>query len=266
MILIITIMTLISFIFAPLGCISLWKKYTYFGDGLAHASLLAGTISIIIQLPIFYAGSIVAIVFAILVFVFQNKSDSNAIILLISSCMLALALVVGYMNPLQVNITNLLFGDILSASYNDMIALSIMLIIILLFIWHFYEQIVLTLINRDIARIRRVKVRAIELAFLALLSLSVFCTIKIVGSLLVTSILLAPAMTARLISSYPAQMIIISILISLAINLVSIVISFHYDIPITPIITIINSIIYGLIYSGSYYKRILDNNSSPVRL
>ena len=58
MILIITIITLISLIFAPLGCISLWKKYTYFGDGLAHASLLAGTMSLIVQLPIFYSGSI----------------------------------------------------------------------------------------------------------------------------------------------------------------------------------------------------------------
>lgn len=260
MILIIIIMTLISLIFAPLGCISLWKKYTYFGDGLAHASLLAGTMSLIVQLPIFYSGSIVAILFAILVFVFKNKSGSNAVVLLVSSCMLALALVVGYMNPLQVNITNLLFGDILSASYNDMFTLSTMLILVLLFIWHFYQQIVLIVINQDIAKIRGINVKVIELAFLTLLSLSVFCTIKIVGSLLVTSILLIPAMTARLISSYPSQMITIAIMISLAVNLLGVVISFYCDIPLTPIITIIHSIVYGVTYGISHYTPMLKKN------
>jgi zinc transport system permease protein len=257
MILIITIVTLISLIFAPLGCISLWKKYTYFGDGLAHASLLAGTISLIIQLPIFYSGSIVAILFAILVFVFKNKSGSNAVVLLVSSCMLALALIVGYMNPLQVNITNLLFGDILSASYSDMLTLSTMLVMVLFFIWHFYQQIVLIVINQDIAKIRGIGVNAIELAFLTLLSLSVFCTIKIVGSLLVTSILLIPAMTARLISCYPAQMIIISIIVSLSVNLLGVIMSFYCDIPLTPIITIMHSIVYGISYGICHCTTVL---------
>ena len=130
---------------------SLWKKYTYFGDGLAHASLLAGTLSVIIQLPILYSGSMVAIIFAILVFILKNKSGSNAVVLLVSSCMLACALVVGYLNPLQVNITNLLFGDILSASYHEMFLLCAILIMVSLFMWGYYKQIILIIINRDTA-------------------------------------------------------------------------------------------------------------------
>ncbi|EOB10653.1 3-demethylubiquinone-9 3-methyltransferase [Rickettsia prowazekii str. GvF12] len=63
MTLIILALILISCIFAPLGCIALWKRYIYFGDGLAHSSFLAASISIIAHFPLIYSGIIVAILF-----------------------------------------------------------------------------------------------------------------------------------------------------------------------------------------------------------
>ncbi|WP_417904897.1 metal ABC transporter permease [Candidatus Tisiphia endosymbiont of Micropterix aruncella] len=248
MTIIILTIILISLIFAPLGCISLWKKYIYFGDGLSHASLLAGSISILAHLPVVYSGLVVAVIFAILVFTLKHRSGGSSVVMLISSFMLSLALVVGYMYPLQIKITNLLFGDILSASLNDILTLSIILIFVISFVWYFYSQIILIVINRDIAQIKGVKVRTIELAFLLLLSLSVFSTIKIVGALLVTSILLIPAMTARMISSNPAQMIINSVIVALIVDFLGLVVSLYLDIPITPIITVINTIVYCLFY------------------
>ncbi len=247
MTLIIISLILISLIFSPLGCISLWKKYVYFGDGLSHASLLAGSISILIHLPLLYGGFIVAIIFAILVFMLKNRSNGGSIVILVSSFMLSSALLLSYINPLRINITNLLFGDILSTSLNDLLILSIILVFVVFFIWYFYNQIILIVINRDIAQIRGVKVKTIELAFLVLLSLSVFLTIKIVGALLVTSILLIPALSARVISSNPAQMIINSVFVSLIVNLLGLATSFYLDIPTTPIITIINTIIYCIL-------------------
>src|SRR5437762_7736879 len=97
---------LISLIFAPLGCIALWKRYIYFGDALAHASLLAGTISLASGLPPVYCGSLLAIIFAVLVFNFRTF-DNNAVISLIASAMVAIALVISYTHPYQVNIDRL---------------------------------------------------------------------------------------------------------------------------------------------------------------
>ncbi|WP_375326883.1 metal ABC transporter permease [Candidatus Tisiphia endosymbiont of Nemotelus uliginosus] len=257
MFLIILTIILISLIFAPLGCISLWKKYVYFGDGLAHASLLAGSISIICHFSVISSGVIVAILFAILVFILNNKAVGSSVVILVSSFMLSLALVISYLKPAQININNLLFGDILAASFNDIGILLLLLILVVSFIWYFYDQILLIVINKDIAKIKGINVRIIELVFLIFLSLAIFSTIKIVGSLLVTSILLIPAMTSRLISRTPGRMIINAAIISLAINFIGLISSFHFDIPLTPIITLINTIIYSLIYSISYVKKIL---------
>ncbi len=255
MTLIILTIVLISLIFAPLGCIALWKKYVYFGDGLAHASLLAGSISIVCHFPVIYCGLVVAIIFALLVFILKNKAYAGSVIILVSSSMLSLALVISYLKPSQVNISNLLFGDILAASLDDVVILVTILVLVASFIYYYYEQIILIVINRDIAQIQGVKVGLIELTFLIFLSLSVFSTIKIVGALLVTSILLIPAMTARIISKTPAQMIASSIVISLAINFLGLIASFYFDIPITPLITLVNTITYLVVYIISYSKK-----------
>lgn len=254
--LIILTIILISLIFAPLGCLSLWKKYIYFGDGLSHASLLAGSITILIHLSVVYSGLVVAIMFAILVFTLKNRSGGSSVVILVSNFMLSLALVVSYMYPLQIKITSLLFGDILSSSLNDILILSSIFVSVIFFICYFYRQIILIVINRDIAQIKGIKVRTIELAFLLLLSLSVFSTIKIVGTLLVTSILLIPAMTARIISSNPVQMIINSVIIALTVNFLGLTASLYLDVPITPIITVINTMVYCLFYTISRANKV----------
>lgn len=245
---IILALILISCIFAPLGCIALWKRYVYFGDGLAHSSFLAASISIVAQFPLIYSGIIVAILFSVFVFIFQNNSEKNAVITLISSFMLAIALIINYFSSAQNNVVNLLFGDILSVDFGDLILLAIILITIISFIVYFYNQILLIIINRDIAVIKNVKVNIIEFVFLLLLSLSVFSAIKIVGALMATAVLLIPAMIARFTAPSPTIMIITSIFISLFINLCAGITSFYFDLPLTPLFIIIGLFLYGLLY------------------
>lgn len=162
--------------------------------------------------------------------------------------MLAIALIINYFSSAQNNIVNLLFGDILSVACDDLIILAIILITIISFIIYFYNQILLIIINRDIAVIKNVKVNIIELVFLLLLSLSVFSAITIVGVLMATAVLLIPAMIARFTTSSPALMIVIAVLISLFINSCSAVISFYFDLPLTPLFIIIGSFIYSMLY------------------
>lgn len=251
---------LISLVFAPLGCLAIWKKYVYFGDGLAHASLLAGTISMVAAVPIDYSGSLIAVLFAVAIFKLKSTSDSNAAISLTSNLMLSLSIMLAYLSSSPSNINNLLFGDILAVSNNDVIALSLLLLIIICFIKLLYNKIILIILNRDIARIQGIKVEAIELAFLILLSLSVFLTIKIVGALLITSILLTPAMAARLVSSTPSKMIIIAAIIALASNLVGLSASFYLDMPIAPMVVVTNAIIYFVCYINCRTKNLKSSS------
>ena len=239
---------LISLIFAPLGCIVLWKKYIYFGDGLSHASLLAVSITIISSIPLVYSGLIVALLFAISIFKLKAISENNAIISLVSSFMLSVSLIIMYISPNKINIHSLLLGDIISTSIEDIATLCVIFILVSGFIFIFYNKIILIVLHRDLAKIRGLKVDMIELVFLILLSFSIFSTIRIVGSLLVTSMLLIPALSAKLFAQTPIQMILYSIIIAVISNLIGLFTAFYFDVPITPIIIIIGVIIYFLIY------------------
>jgi zinc transport system permease protein len=248
MIVIFIISALIGLIFAPLGCLVLWKRYVYFGDGLAHASMLAAVISVIAGVPILYAGIINTLLFVIIVFKLKSESGNNAAIGLTSSIMISLALILSYVFPDYFNFTSLLFGDIISTDVHDAIILCIILASIIIFFLKFYRNLILIILSKDLAHSRGVKVKTLEFLFLSILSFAVLATIKIVGVLLVTSIILIPAMVASLISSSPLKMIIISIFIAQLMNFCGIILSFYADMPLAPIIILCGGLLYLLCF------------------
>ncbi len=244
MITILIISILISLIFAPLGCLVLWKNYVYFGDGLAHASILAAVISVIAGIPILYIAIINCLFFAIIIFKLKKRSGNNASIGFVSSSMTSLALILTYIFPENFNFSSLLFGDIITTNSDDIFILSLILSSVIIFLISTYKNLLLIILSKDIAHSRGIKVNLIEFLFLSILSFAVIGTVKIVGALLVTSIILIPAMIAKLLSNSPLKMIIIAILTAQLMNLCGIILSFYMDLPLSPIIILCGSIIY----------------------
>lgn len=256
MIVVLTISVLLGLIFAPLGCLVLWKRYVYLGDGLAHASMLAAVLSITAGIPIIYAGIINTLLFALIVFKLKNKSGNNAAIGLTSSLMISLALILSYIFPGKFNFTSLLFGDIITANSDDIIILIILLAAVLLFFIATYKNLVMTVLSKDIARTRGIKVAILEFVFLTIFSFAVLSTIKIVGALLVTSIILIPAMAARLISNSPSMMIISAIFLAQLMNFGGILVSLYIDIPFAPVIILCGG---GLYISILFFQTIKNS-------
>ncbi|PCJ29716.1 MAG: hypothetical protein COA94_00640 [Rickettsiales bacterium] len=247
MIIILAISVLIGLIFAPLGCLVLWKRYVYFGDGLAHASMLAAALSLLAGIPIFYAGILNTLLFALLIFKLKHKSGNNAAIGLTSSIMLSLALILSYIFPGEFNFSSLLFGDIVAATGDDVLILCALLASVLVFLALTYRDLILIILSKDVARSKNIKVQALELVFLSILSFAVLSTIKIVGALLVTSLILIPAMTARIVSTSPMMMIGFAIFFAQLMNFAGIMLSFYADIPFAPIIILCGGGIYVMV-------------------
>jgi len=248
MAIIILVSILIGLIFAPLGCFVLWKRYVYFGDGLAHASMLALAISVIAGLPIIYAGIVNTLLFALLVFKVKTKSGNNAAIGMTSSIMISLALIVADIFPGRFNFNSMFFGDIITATSEDVFRLCIILGVTSLFLVIAFRQLILTILSRDIAHSRGIRVKLLEFLFLSILSFAVIATIKIVGALLVTSMILIPAMIARLTSNTPIMMIWLAIFFAGAMNLSGVVLSLYADLPFAPIVILCGGVIYLFTY------------------
>lgn len=261
--LIIAALVLISITFAPLGCVTLWKRYVYFGDALVHASLLSTSLTIICKVSILYSGLGVSALFAILIFYFKNsaksgsiKSGTNEIISLTANAMTSVALIIIHKYPENIDIGQLLLGDILAITNIDLIIIVLISILVFLFLFFSYKEIILISLNDELAMIYGKNIKLIELTFLILLSCSIFFAVRIAGILLVTSILLLPAMSAQLLSKTPWQMMIHSGVLSLFINILGMIISFYVDLPISAVIILLGSICYIItkyIYIKSWF-------------
>lgn len=257
MFIIISVSILIGLIFAPLGCLVLWKRYVYFGDGLAHTSMFAGILSGILGLPIFYSGLLSSSIFAFAIFKLRNNSGNSAAIGLTTSIMISLSLVLAYSYPGQVNVTKYLVGDIISASMEDIKLLFFILIAVSIFLLSAYKGLVLMILSKDIAESRGVQVKFLELTFLAVLTFAVLSTIKIVGALLVTSVIVVPAMIARIVAKSPVSMIAFAILSSLMMNFIGVISSFYFDLPFAASIILSGGCIYFLLLLIKHFKKLL---------
>ncbi len=246
---------LIGFIFAPLGCVVLWKKYVYFGDGLAHSSMLAAVLSVILDLPLIVPAIFITVIFTISIFKLKANSGNSAIISLTSNILMAIAVILSSFYTKTINIIGLLFGDIVSITNVDIALLGIILLAVILFIKVFYRSIILIVFSRDIAFARKVPVNLIEMLFIMLLSLAIIWSIKMVGVLLVTSIIVIPAMSARVISSTPAMMIVLSVIIVTIMNISGIYFSFYVDLPFSPVIVASGGVLFLLLSIASGVKR-----------
>ena len=248
MLTIILVLILVGVILAPLGCLVLWNRYTYYGDGLAHSSMLAVILSSIMNINLIVASVLNALIFTYLVYQTKKKSEQNASIGMISSLMVAGSLVLSSLYPNNINLEQILFGDLMLVGQEELYYLVAIFALVVMFFIMTYKKLILMIISKDLAHLQKIRVELIEYSFLLILSFSVICTIKIVGVLLVTSVLIIPAMTARLISSTPLKMIFLSIMVIQIMNLCGAIMSFYADLPFAPVIILSGGVLYWVIY------------------
>ncbi len=242
-----------GFILAFLGCFVLWRKYIFFTDSFAHASILVVTLAMIEKMPIIYSWIFVIGLFLFLTFFVQNYSDKNTSSALISSIMISVALILSYYFKIKVTLTNIIFGNISSSTQEDLIRLGIIFIINCIFFIFAYNKLLALSLNEDIAKSLGIKSVIWDGSLLLILSLSIVILAKIVGSFFITSLVLIPSMSSRLISHSPIQMLFGSLLIVLVSNIITILTTkFVLEEPYIAILVLVNAMIYLLI-SGSKF-------------
>lgn len=243
MTLVILAVILISILFSPLGCVLLWQRQAYFADGLAHSCLLASSLSVALDLEIWFVAPVVAMIFSIM-FLVARKNGSSAAINLVSSLLFSIGIIIASKLPNKVNLNNLLFGDIISISYRDLVVVFVITIISGVFLWKRLRDVILFSLSPDLARSSGVNTGFLEFVFLSFLAIVLSVTMKMVGSLLASSMLILPAFSASLVSRNPMQMVFLSILFAVFSGILGIIISFHFDFPTSPSIVAV----YGAMY------------------
>lgn len=235
----------------PLGCFVVWRRMAYFGDAIAHASLLGVALALASELPVMLGVTLTALAMAFGVSVASGRTYAADTMLGVASHgALAVGLVgVSLLAGIRVDLAGYLFGDILAVGRGDLgvIWLGAAAIAILL-VWRWNRLLVATL-NEDLAAAWGVNAGR-ERAMLTLaLALLVAVALKVVGALLITAMLIVPAAAARPLARTPEAMAMLSAALGAMAAVGGLAFSWRLDTPTGP--SIVVTAIVALVLSNA---------------
>ena len=238
----------VTVVAGPLGSFILWRRMAFFGDTLAHASLLGVALGLLLGISDLTVGVVIVCVGAAAFLVFlQNRTrlGNDALLSILSHGTLAVGLVaVSFMDNVQLDLIGFLFGDILSVTITDLTWIYVtsgISILVLLKIW---GPLLSITIHEDLARAEGVQVTQINLLFMILIALVVAAAMKVVGILLIAALLIVPASAARHYAKTPEQMAGLAVLLGSISVVGGLGMSLAYDTPAGPSIVVVALVLF----------------------
>ena len=208
--------SILALLSAPLGCLVLWRRMAFFADALAHGTLLGVALAVWWQLPMGIGIALISVLVVFgLVLIDDERLPVDSVLAVVAVSLLCLGLLaLTQLTNQQANVLGFLFGNLLELDWADLPLIGGSVLVgvgLLAYIWP--AQIKLAT-HEALARIQGINPTRQRLFFMGLLA--GFCAIALqaVGSLLISGLLVLPALTARLWSASPKQMVIIALLIA----------------------------------------------------
>ena len=205
----------VAFVTGPLGCFIVWRRLSYFGDTLSHSALLGVTIAYSFDFNIAFSVFIISALIALILIQLQKKTNlpGDALLGLLAHSSLAVGLVViGFLSFIRFDIMGLLFGDILAVTVKDILIIWIGGAIILIVLKLIWKSLFASTVNYELAEAEGLNPDRAKAIFTILMAAVIAISIKMVGLLLITGMLIIPAAMARNISASPLQMVFYSII------------------------------------------------------
>lgn len=239
----------VALVAGPLGCFIVWRRLAYFGDTLSHAALLGVAFALLFDVNLTFAVFIVAAGVSLALLMMQRRAtlSSDSLLGLLAHAALALGLVVlAFMTWVRVDLMSFLFGDILAVSVMDIATIyggGAIILGVLMLIWH---PLFAATVNHELAEAEGMNPDRTNVVFMLLMATVIAISIKIVGVLLITAMLIIPAATARRFASGPEQMAVFAAMVGVAAVLGGLGGSLKWDTPSGPSIVVAASVLFLL--------------------
>lgn len=234
---------LVSLCAALVGVPMVLKRYSMIGDGLSHVSFGAMCIALALgAAPLAVAIPVVILAAFLLLRVREHtKLQGDAAIALISSSALAIGVTVTSLRGgLNIDVNSYMFGSILAMSEQDMLLCVICSVVILALYALCYPNLFASTFDEDFARATGMPVRVVNTILSAISAVVIVVGMRMMGALLISSLLIFPAITAmRVCKSFRGVLVCASV-VSVACFCLGIAFSFLFDIPTGPSVVLTN--------------------------
>jgi zinc transport system permease protein len=246
----------VALIAAPLGCFVVWRRMAYFGEATAHAALLGIALSLALELPIFAGTLVAALLMAWVVTQLSGRElASDTLLGVTAHTGLALGLVVAsFLTGVRIDLMAYLFGDILAVTLSDLYIIWFGVIIGLALIYWRWSPMLISTLNEELAYSNDINPKREKLFLTLALAVTVAVSIKVVGLLLISALLIIPAAAARNISQTPETMAITTAIIGVISAVSGLQFSYFFNSPPGPSIVCVSLVCFLILSSKNLIK------------
>ena len=225
----------------PLGCFVIWRRMAYFGDTMAHSALLGVALSLFFSLNLMVSVFVVAALVSLILIVLQKRQglSADALLGILSHATLAIGLVmVAFMTWIRFDLIAFLFGDILAVTPTDVAIVWIGGLFVVAIIAWLWRPLLAGTVNVELAEAEGMQPERARIIFMLLMALVIAIAMKIVGIMLITSLLIIPAAAARRYATTPEVMAVLASVIGAVAVVMGLFGSLTYDTPSGPSIVV----------------------------
>jgi zinc transport system permease protein len=225
----------------PLGCFVIWRRMAYFGDTMAHSALLGVALSLFFSLNLMVSVFVVAALVSLILIVLQKRQglSADALLGILSHATLAIGLVmVAFMSWVRFDLIAFLFGDILAVTPTDVAIVWCGGAVVVALIAYLWRPLLAGTVNAELAEAEGMNPERARIVFMLLMALVIAIAMKIVGIMLITSLLIIPAAAARRFAVSPEAMAVVASLLGAVAVVIGLFGSLTYDTPSGPSIVV----------------------------
>src|SRR2546426_8597852 len=242
------------------GLFLVLRRQSLFGDALSHAAFGGIAVGLFTSIYPLWTALVISVLAALGITKLRQstKIPPDAAVAVMLSSGLAMGIVlIGLAGGFNLDLESFLFGSILLISMQDQLMILVLSAVVLVIIFKLYMQFIYITFSEDQARVSGINVTRLNYLFIALASLAVISSLRLVGVLLISSLIVIPNITAMMFGKGFKKTALISILVAVSSVLLGIVVSYITNLAPGGVIVLLTIfILLGTIGAKSILKEI----------
>ena len=248
------IATLAGALCGLIGVFVVLRSMSYIGHGLSHAVFGGAALAAVLNINYFIGAGVWGLLSGLMIGRVSRKriigADAAIGVITTASFAVGLALQARF-GQAKRSIDAVLFGNVLGVFTGDILAVAAVGVVSAVVVVLLYRRLLFTTFDPEVAGVSGVNVPGMEAVLMVLLSATILVTVRVIGVLLISALLVLPAVTARLLTNSFGRMLWLSPVLGAVFGGVGMYASWYADVPSGAVIIIAGTIVFIAVYTAA---------------
>ena len=227
------------------------RSMSYIGHGLSHAVFGGAAISSVLGVSYFLGAGLWGVLAALMIGRVSGRRviGADAAIGVVTTASFAIGLAIqSRSGSVSRTLDTVLFGNVLGVFGRDVVAVVVVGVVVVALVLAFRRELTFATFDPEVAEVSGVNVGLIDAMLMVVLSATVLVSVRVIGALLISAMLVLPAGTARMMTNSIGRMLWLSPLLGAAFGFGGMYASWYADVPSGAVITIVGSAMFAVVY------------------